>query len=412
MKKTRPSERGQVLVIIAVAMIGLVGITGLAIDGSRAYADRRHAQNAADTAALAAALAYVQEGDYTAAGELRADSNGYDNNGTTNIVEVHYPPNEQNPLYNGNPDYMQVIITSRVDTFFGRVVGIEQMTNTVQAVVRVYPSERKEMFDGNAIVGLAPEECQAVKYQGNANTTLTGGGVLVNSNCPDQAFFNNSSSAALKAPSLTSVGGVDYKPGALDIPSINSGAQAYPYPPTHIKLPIIVCKDDEGNPVDAVVHGDIMSPGNWSGPFPPAQVTQLESGVYCVNGDFKLNANDELFGHDVVISMESGGVTWNGGATIRLDAPESGPFKGLLLYMPLSNSSDIKINGDSDSSFAGTILAPASPIQINGTGGADGFHCQVVGYTVDISGTSDMDIRYNDSENYDIPTQQSLEIAH
>jgi len=46
------SERGQVLVIVALAMIGLIGITGLAIDGSMVLMDRRHAQNAADTASI------------------------------------------------------------------------------------------------------------------------------------------------------------------------------------------------------------------------------------------------------------------------------------------------------------------------------------------------------------------------
>ena len=50
-------ERGQALVLIALAAIGLFGITGLAIDGSAKFSDRRHAQNAADTAVLAAALA-------------------------------------------------------------------------------------------------------------------------------------------------------------------------------------------------------------------------------------------------------------------------------------------------------------------------------------------------------------------
>ena len=407
MKQPHSSERGQVLVIIAVAIIGLVGITGLAIDGSRAYSDRRQAQNAADTAALAAALSYAHEpdGDFASVGFSRAASNGFDDNGITNDVEVNHPPVEPS-FYAGNNDYVQVIITSHLGTLFGRVVGIEQLTNTVEAVARVYPSEYTEMYFGNAVVGLAPHECKAIKYQGNADTTLTGGGLFVNSDCPDAAFFNNSSSAALDAPSLTSVGGVAYKEGALDVPSISTGAQAFSYPPREIVLPNIACSGD------AEVNDDTMTPGNWSGMFPPSGVTYLESGVYCVNGEFKLNASDVLIGHDVVISMESGGVTWNGGATIQLDAPESGPFKGLLLYMPITNSSDIKINGNSDSKFAGTILAPASPIQINGTGGADGFHCQVIGYTVDIAGTSAMDIRYDDSENWDAPTPQSIELTH
>ncbi|HET9907159.1 MAG TPA: pilus assembly protein TadG-related protein, partial [Anaerolineales bacterium] len=55
------SERGQALIILALAAIGIFGIVGLAIDGSAKFSDRRHAQNAADSAALAGALALVNE---------------------------------------------------------------------------------------------------------------------------------------------------------------------------------------------------------------------------------------------------------------------------------------------------------------------------------------------------------------
>jgi len=406
MKLSHSSERGQVLVIVVFAMFGLIGIAGLAIDGSRAFSDRRHAQNAADTAALAASLANVRSDDWSAVGLERATSNGYDNNGTTNIVNVYNPPIEG--AYIGNSQYVQVIITSHLETLLGRVVGIEQVTNTVQAVAKVDPPEYTEMYFGNAVVGLAPHECKAVKYQGNADTTITGGGLFVNSDCPDAAFFNHSSSAELSAPSLTTVGGAEYRDDAIDVPTIteNAGDQAFSYPPREIVFPNIACSDD------AEVDGETLSPGNWSGTFPPKDVKYLESGAYCVNGNFRLNGGDILIGHDVVISMESGEVHWNGGATVRLDAPESGPFRGLLLYLPMTNSSGITINGNSESMFAGTILAPASPVDVKGTGGADGFHSQIIGYTVDISGTSDMSILYNNSENWDAPTPPSIELIH
>ena len=58
MKLSMPSsQRGQALVMIALAAIGLFAFAALAIDGSAIFSDRRHAQNAADTSALAAALA-------------------------------------------------------------------------------------------------------------------------------------------------------------------------------------------------------------------------------------------------------------------------------------------------------------------------------------------------------------------
>ena len=58
------SEKGQALVIIALSAVGLFAFTALAIDGSRVFSDRRHAQNAADTAALAAALAKIRTPNY------------------------------------------------------------------------------------------------------------------------------------------------------------------------------------------------------------------------------------------------------------------------------------------------------------------------------------------------------------
>src|SRR5512138_544050 len=92
--KLRSRERGQALILIAFGAVALFGFTGLAIDGSRVFSDRRHAQNAADTAALAAALSKIradppETGDAAAvaAGLARAASNGF--NDTNSIVEVH-----------------------------------------------------------------------------------------------------------------------------------------------------------------------------------------------------------------------------------------------------------------------------------------------------------------------------------
>ena len=119
-------ERGQALVIITFAIIGLVGITGLAIDGGIAFSDRRHAQNAADTAALAGALAKINAQktmtEYAARTPMRiaaldrAEDNGYIHNLVTSTVEV-YTCDEIDigatcaAPYAGDSNYIQVIIT-------------------------------------------------------------------------------------------------------------------------------------------------------------------------------------------------------------------------------------------------------------------------------------------------------------
>jgi uncharacterized membrane protein len=48
----KKSERGQALILIVFAIIGLVSFAGLAVDGTRVYTNRRGAQNAADAAVL------------------------------------------------------------------------------------------------------------------------------------------------------------------------------------------------------------------------------------------------------------------------------------------------------------------------------------------------------------------------
>ncbi len=115
----------------------MVGITGLAIDGSAILADRRHAQNAADTSALAGALAKIKPQNDSDGNVIpwdlvaldRASANGYAGDLIHSEVEVYTcddPDASCSAPYNSDraKDYIQVVITSHVDTFFARVLGI------------------------------------------------------------------------------------------------------------------------------------------------------------------------------------------------------------------------------------------------------------------------------------------------
>ncbi len=400
MKKSMPSsQRGQALVMIALAAIGLFAFAALAIDGSAIFSDRRHAQNAADTGVLQAALTKIRGGDWELAGLGRAESNGYNDNGITNDVLFYNPP--ISGPYLGNDQYIQVKLRSDVKLFFARIVGWRKFTNNVEAVARATPSDHDQMFSGNAVVGLDPHGCHAVVYQGNADTTITGGGIFVMSDCPDAAFFNHSGAAQLTAPSLCAVGGIEYRPGALAVPSISEGCS----PPPQILEPNPACTGP------AVKTGNSLSPGYWNGHFPPSGVETLQSGVYCVDGDFRLNGGDSLTGYGVVIRMNDGVVSWNGGATVHLTAPTEGDLLGLLLYLPSSsNCSTVTLNGNSGSTLVGTILAPCSEVTVEGTGDS-GIDGQVIGYTVKLTGTSGNSIHYNDELNYDALFPPSLEMS-
>jgi Flp pilus assembly protein TadG len=143
------SEKGQAIVMVAFAVIGLVAFAALAIDGGRLFSDKRHAQNAADSAALAVALALTRsptgqdDAYYFAVAEDAAEKsaaiNGYDDNEVTNdvrikLTETDKATKECNGAYHGTD--AQVTIVSTIDTTLARVIGRNQLSNTVTAYAR------------------------------------------------------------------------------------------------------------------------------------------------------------------------------------------------------------------------------------------------------------------------------------
>jgi len=68
-RRNRKRQSGQAIVLIALMLVVLIGFVGLALDGGRAYVDRRELQAAADAAALATADRF-QNGSSMAAAQL------------------------------------------------------------------------------------------------------------------------------------------------------------------------------------------------------------------------------------------------------------------------------------------------------------------------------------------------------
>ena len=87
---SRPGERGQVIVIFALALVAIIAMVGLVLDGGSSFAMRRDEQSAADLAALAAANDYVLNSDSAVAiarARTVAAANGYQHG--TNGVSVN-----------------------------------------------------------------------------------------------------------------------------------------------------------------------------------------------------------------------------------------------------------------------------------------------------------------------------------
>ncbi|HNC07647.1 MAG TPA: pilus assembly protein TadG-related protein, partial [Anaerolineales bacterium] len=244
-QKYRPSEKGQAIIMIVFAIIGLIGVSALAIDGVNAYLESRRAETAASAAALTAALTRIEGGNWRAAALATAAANGYDNNGVTNTVEMNTPP--LSGPYSGNSEYIEVIITSHIKTYFATVVGVPYITNRALVISQSKPSELGEMFKGYAVISLAPStQCELHRgfwIHSEATLNLEGGGLFVNSNNPDCAFisFGSGSVRVQDASPISVVGGADIQKPKLITPfPIETGIAPIPFPIPY-KMPRAGC---------------------------------------------------------------------------------------------------------------------------------------------------------------------------
>src|SRR5215211_6806926 len=395
--KIKHFERGQALIVIALALVGLVGISGLVIDGGNAFQDRQQAQNAADAAALASAHARVTGGNVVDAAMASAAQNGYNNDGVQNVISLYTPPKDG--PHAGDLEYIQVIIRSTVTTTFMRVVGTHEIVNEVQATARTKRPEIGPLLQGHAVISLAPESnCfnrLSFWIHGEATLDITGGGVFVNSDNQECALVQQGNGSIRIAGDygINVVGNAKVQKLRLFTPAISPGAMPVPYPPPFF-MPKVGC----GGDAEVSLDGTTMSAGAWGDDFPPPGVTTLSSGTYCLGNG--MHVTGHLEGHNVIFKVVEGEVRFSSGADILLDAPNTGANAGLLIYLPMENRSKVVLNGGAGSNIQGTILAPASPILIKGMDSKTGFHSQIIGYAVEADGTSNVVINFKPEQNF------------
>lgn len=426
MKKYKFTQKGQVLILVALMLMGLFAMSALAIESGNILADRRQAQNSADSAALAAAMHYAQN-PFLSANELasiaisRAGLNGYKGIEPRSKVQFTILPKLSTNCPDDPSGYIfQVLIDSNVPTFFGKIIGLSTLHNRVSARALGCGAYRGSMFNGNTIAVLNDTQCRSLELGGTSLTKLsssTGQGIYVFSTCDDPSLGPQNAlyggSGTIITPSASVVGGVY---GAnIFLPTVVQAHVAklkkdYPWP--------VITAAECGGTVTESPAGTLnpgVFPGNnnaWkTKSFPPAGITQLNPGLYCLDNDFKTTNTDSLNGSAVTIYVRSGGVSIQGGA-ITLDAINASPYDGLLFYIPVSNTSGyVSISGSGTSSYSGSIVAPGAHVTLNGGGDVSGpFQTQVIADTMSIGGSGQLNLFFDADIQYKPPVSAKIEL--
>jgi hypothetical protein len=184
-------QRGQVVILVGLALPVLLGFVGLALDVGLMMVYRTHEQRAADAAALAGAYVLLNEGfNVTAQTSAKtgpigayeyAAKNGY--SGAVNSctlpaggVCVNIPPGPATAAAYRTDHFVEVIVTRQRPTIFMRILGIGDTRVAARAVAGV-----NDVTKPYALMVLNPTKCNAYEHSGSANMTINKGGAIVNS---------------------------------------------------------------------------------------------------------------------------------------------------------------------------------------------------------------------------------------
>ena len=414
----KASEKGQALILITLAAIGLFAFAALAIDGSMAFSNKRHAQNAADTSALAGALSYAREGkvdNIETVALARAQSNGYENiagdTSTLVTVTVTDVPEEECPGDATGKD-ITVTIESYMNTTFSRVVGRETIASGATATARACGYKLVPLFDGHAIVGLNNNlsPCALAFDTGNSSSVtwrIEGGGIFSNS-----CAFSKEDDTVTFDPGLcvAAAGG-----------TVSGDWDCTPQAATAYDWEDYVLANMPPNPCDGTA-GDI---GIWPDPSDPPN---FSNGVYCISNldhydsqDITLN-NATLYVTDADFSLK-----FAGGGGFFGTATKAGTYAGsddyadyYMVVKPApqfctkfsdnTNSQVIEWRGNGTGTFYGTVFAPTACLDLRGNGSAEGMHSQIIGWIVGSNGTADTYINYKANENHRVPFHPNISL--
>jgi hypothetical protein len=429
MKRQHSSESGQSIVLVALGMIVMLGFLGLAVDGGRLYTKTRHAQNAADGAAMAAAAALCNNQEDPSPFEVAKEAAGmvgYDDNTIDNVVGV-----DVNPV----KEQVEVTIWSEIPAGIAQIVYSGGLQTTVRAVGKCFSGGTPSAFENLpfGIISLSTS-CSGAS---SASLGATGGGneggiVTYNSHM----FVNVSSDpgCAINPPNGTNAPGIhadgDYciftvgshnysGSSNLDdcVISVPGGSISDPL----AQAPVPLCTQNGATTTPA--PGYNYAPGNWNGSA--LGHGKFQPGIYCISGTFKPSGNGVINATDgVVFYFVNGGLELTGQSVLKIVAPSqetcsgssgsaaaSCTFKGMALFMARNNASEIEVGGNAENRIVGTVYGASGTFKGNGGGNTAEdalIWGQVIMNHVIVHGNGNLSVWYDENISYIVPPSLGL----
>lgn len=398
--------------MFTLGAITLFGMLGLVVDIGWAYYHKEAAQAAAEAAANAAVkAAYSQSGGSISCGSnsvvcqtetacpssisgngsnniqkgcLYAMANGYTSTGKQKVtletgtgsisgVTVSY--------------YAIAKVSERLPQLFSAVTGNYNANLTARSIVGYVPATA-----GGCIYVLNPT---AVSMTMNGNTFLdTGCGVYVDSNnAAAITMVGNSSITATGGSKVNVVGNVSIGSNSSITPTAVTGAPTFTDPLAGLDAP----SDGTCQTPPSPSNNDnvTISAGTYCGDLNVtghAKLT-LNPGLYIIKGNtstggLSVGGQATINGSGVTIYIETGTISFAGGASSNLTAPTSGNWQGILIFQARGDTTGASLAGGASQLTSGVIYIPSAGLTFNGGSSNNSQAATIVSNTFTVTGNS------------------------
>jgi len=388
-------QSGQALVAATVGLVALLAATGLAIDVGYLRYQKRLQQSAADSAALAGAaeLKFGGSGGYKTAAQQDSSLNGF-TDGVNNVTVTPSNPPSTGPNSTDN-NSVEVIVSAVQPTFFMKIVGVNSTTLTARAVAK--------------LTGGGSRGCLYTLGLGGAGGITTNGTASIDApNCGilDDSTLTKNGSGHITAASIGTVGAVTDHGGGAITPTPVSGIVAAADPLAYLTPPGTggACLDGtvkdppgggggKGGGGGGGTGPQVLNPGNYCTGISVSgkKDVVLNAGTYVITGggvDFGGSGTVTGTGVTFYFAATGDSITFHGKQTIKLTAPTTGNYAGILFYQNQANATAATLDGANGSKFEGALYFPGAPLTINGAAGSTSAYMIVVVKSVTLNGAT------------------------
>ncbi len=401
----REERAGGILVVFAILLPAMVGLTGLGVEVGYWYVAKRDLQTEADAGAIGGTWekAFGRTSSITSSATNEAVRNGFPNTPPTTSIAVHSPPTSGG--YVGDTKAVQVILTRAYSPMFASLFLSGDMEVAARATGTVFVS-------GNAcVLGLNGTASQAVNNTGSLTLSAPHCAIASNSNASNSINFGGNSTVTVD--SIWAAGGIT---STATLNAANgTHTNMWPLTDPYSNLPYTAPNGCSHNNMPPINSSTSLSPGTYCGGIQinAGAVVDLAPGTYWMKGgDLVVNGSATLhcttcspggLGVTFIFTTPANGntsqigtVTINGNATVVLNAPSSGTYQGILFFQnpnaPTDNNHRAQLNGGSNTVLNGAIYYPHNNVDYSGNTGLAADCTLIVANTVTFTGNAGLNV--------------------